>query len=99
MEVDAEQRQLERCGCFSEHPLTRPGEQRNDLSWTRAATCLVHQRSLCVVDDLHHLLRPALATESCRQLWVRVPEDDHEARNEPARNDANLLDQAFLDPE
>src|ERR1700694_2105855 len=30
---------------------------------------------------------------------MRLPQHDHQARDEPARNQANLLDQAFFDPE
>ena len=45
-------------------------EKRGDdfILFGRAAApaCLLHQCRLCVIDDLHDLLRPALASETAR---------------------------------
>src|ERR1700687_1621426 len=79
--------------------LARPCEQRDHLGGTAAQTRLLHERGLGVVDDLHHVPGAALASKSGRQLGVRLPEDDHEARHQPARHQTNLLDEALFDPE
>src|SRR4029077_2917202 len=85
-------------GGLAQLPLPRPAEQGYDLSRTTTLARLVHQRRLCVVDDLHHLVRPALSTKSARELRMRVPKHHHQTRYKPAGHDANFLHHALLDP-
>jgi len=68
------------------------------VSRAAAQAGLLHERRLRVVDDFHHLRRPALAAEPSGQFGVRVAQHDHQTSDQPSGHDAHLLHHALFDP-
>src|SRR6266566_4952142 len=98
MEVDPHSADRLESG-FCELALARPCEEWNHLSRSAAVARLFHQCGLCVVDDFHHLLGPALTPKATGQIGMRLSQDDHQSGNQPSGDDANLFDETLFNPE
>jgi len=58
----------------------------------------LHQSFLRVVDELHHMLRSPLTSKLPGKLRMCMTKDSGKSRNQPARDDANLLHETLFDP-